>query len=265
MKLIDMSATIGYGTVNKSIVNHENYPVYEKVKQAKNSSELLEEMDFCGIDEAVTWHQAMYDVSVNYGNKIYLADKTNYTGRLKGTIGILPAISDADFALEKLDRTIDENALVGVRAFPLQNRYFLDEVTMGDTLNYLAEKNLPLYLSPRDGWKDIFDVMKNFPALTVILTDYGLWGSDRYVFPLVKGYKNFYIESSDYQVFLGIENFVNKMGSDKMLFGTNYPNCNMGGPSATLLAAKISEADKEKIAHENAERLFGNIKRRADR
>ena len=41
MKFIDMSATIGYATVNKSIVNHENFPVYEKVKQAKDSAELL--------------------------------------------------------------------------------------------------------------------------------------------------------------------------------------------------------------------------------
>ncbi|MBS1313950.1 MAG: hypothetical protein HP048_01200 [Clostridia bacterium] len=107
MKLIDMSAAIGYGTVNKSIVNHENYPVYEKVKQARNSAELLAEMDFCGIDEAVTWHQAMYDVSVNYGNRLYLSDPGNHTGRLKGTIGLLPAISDADFEISKLDRTVD--------------------------------------------------------------------------------------------------------------------------------------------------------------
>ncbi len=261
MKLIDMSAAIGYGTVNKSIVNHENYPVYEKVKQAKNSAELLAEMDFCGIDEAVTWHQTMYDVSVNYGNRLYLSDPGNHTGRLKGTIGLLPAISDADFEISKLDRTVDEYGLVGVRAFPRQNRFFLDEITMGDTLNYLAEKNLPLYLSPRDGWEDIFSVMKHFPRLTVILTDYGLWGSDRYVFPLIRAYENFYIESSDYQVFLGVENFVNKMGSDQMLFGTNYPNCNMGGSTATLLAAKISETDREKIAHTNAERLFGRIQR----
>lgn len=261
MKFIDMSATIGYGTVNKSIVNHENYIVYEKVKQAKNSEELLQEMDFCGIDEAVTWHQTMYDVSVNYGNKLYLADKSNYTGRLKGTIGLLPAISDENFSIENLDSIIDRYALVGVRAFPRQNRFFLDKITMGDTLDYLSEKRLPLYLSPRDGWDDVFRVMKDFPKLTVILTDYGLWGSDRYVFPLVKNYKNFYIESSDYQVFLGIENFVNKIGAEYMLFGTNYPNCNMGGSTVTLLAAKISQENKEFIAYKNAERLFSKIKR----
>lgn len=261
MKLIDMSATIGYGTVNKAIVNHENFLVYEKVKQAKDSAELLQEMDFCGIDEAVTWHQTMYDVSVNYGNKLYLQDKSNYTGRLKGSIGLLPAISDSNFTIGKLDKVLDENGLVGVRAFPRQNRFFLDRVTMGDTLDYLTEKKMPLYLSPRDGWDDVFNTMKEFPRLTVILTDYGLWGSDRYVFPLVKNYENFYIESSDYQVFLGIENFVGRMGSDKMLFGTNFPNCNMGGCSAVLYSAKISQEDREKIAHKNAERLFAEIKR----
>ena len=61
MKLIDCSASIGLSAVNRLIVNHENYPVIEKVKQPKNAAELLEEMDFCGVDEAVVYHQAMID------------------------------------------------------------------------------------------------------------------------------------------------------------------------------------------------------------
>ena len=72
---------------------------------------------------------------------------------------------------------------------------------------------MPLYLSPKDGWEYIFDVLKEFPALTAIITNYGLWGSDRYFFPLVKAYKNVYIDTSDYQVLSGLKTFVSKFAS----------------------------------------------------
>ena len=45
MKIIDCSACIGYSSINRLIINHENYPVYEKVKQPKDAAELLAEMD----------------------------------------------------------------------------------------------------------------------------------------------------------------------------------------------------------------------------
>ena len=54
MKFIDCSACIGLDTVNRLIINHEDYPVIEKVKQAEFAKDLLEEMDFAGIDEART-------------------------------------------------------------------------------------------------------------------------------------------------------------------------------------------------------------------
>lgn len=48
MKWIDCSACIGLDSINREIVNHENYYVYEKVRQAEHAADLLEEMDFAG-------------------------------------------------------------------------------------------------------------------------------------------------------------------------------------------------------------------------
>ena len=56
MKLIDCSASIGWGGINREIVNHENYFVYEKVDEPADAAELLAEMDFCGIDKAAVYH-----------------------------------------------------------------------------------------------------------------------------------------------------------------------------------------------------------------
>ena len=260
MKFIDCSACIGESSINRKIVNHENYPVFEKVKQPKNAKELLAEMDFNGIDEAIVYNTAMLDVAPNYGNNVLLSNKENYTGRLHATLTVLPTKYERDFQLEKLINTMKTYKVVGLRAFPKDCRFMLDKITCGDLLDYMISSNLPLYLSPQDGWEMIFNVLKEFPKLTVIITNYGLWGSDRYVYPLVDNYENVYIDTSDFQEIIGIQAFVERFGSEKMLFGTNYPMCNMGGPIATLMGAKISIDDKENIAHRNIERLINSIK-----
>ncbi len=260
LKLIDCNACIGYGTVNRFITNHENYPVYEKVKQAKNADELIKEMDFCGVDEAIVYHQDMFDVAPDYGNKKFLADKKNFTGRLKGTITVLPSVSDDLHSTDLILKTIKEHSLVGVRIFPEQNRFMPDRITCGDLFDMLTEYSIPLYLTPYAGWEHIFSILKEFPKLTVIIYNYGLWGSDRYFFPLIKAYPNTYVDSSDYQVLNGLKNFVSKASSSRMLFGTNFPMDNMGGPIATLLSARISDEQKEEIAYKNITRLMEGIR-----
>ena len=256
MKIIDCSACIGYASINRLIINHENYPVYEKVKQPKDASELLEEMDYNGIDEAVVCNTAMLESGVLHGNEELLSDKANYTGRLHGTIVIEPSFLHDSFLPENLFGTIRENDLFGVRANPKRNRYMFDRITMGDVADMLTEKQIPVYISPDDGWENVFALMKEFPRLTTIVTNYGLWGSDGYVYPLVKTYPNLYFDTSDFQEIVGIEAFVNRFGSERLLFGTNYPKDNMGGPLATIYGANVSANDKENIFHANIERLM---------
>ena len=256
MKFIDCSACIGEAPVNRLIINHENYPVYEKVRQPKDAAELLAEMDYNGIDEAVVYNATIVNSGLVHGNKRLVSDPVNYTGRLHGTIAVAPSFLHESFLPENIYDMICRYNLFGVRANPKANRYMFDRITMGDVADMLCEKNIPIYISPADGWEYVYAIMKEFPSLTAIITNYGLWGSDGYVYPLVKTYKNLYIDTSDFQEVTGIEAFVNRFGSEKMLFGTNYPMDNMGGPLATLIGSKIPLRDKENIAHGNIERLF---------
>ena len=256
MKIIDCSACIGYASINRRIINHENYPVYEKVRQVKNTEELLAEMNYNGIDEAIVYNTAMIESGVLHGNEEFLSDEKNYTGRLHGTIVMLPSFLEERFAPETLYKTICEKRLFGVRANPKVNRYMFDKITVGDIAEMLTEKRIPVYISPDDGWENVFSIMREFPDLTVIVTNYGLWGSDGYVYPLVNAYKNLYFDTSDFQEIIGIEAFVNRFGSERLLFGTNFPMDNMGGPLASVYGAKISVEDKENIFHRNAERLM---------
>ena len=260
MKWIDCSACIGLDSINRVIINHENYPVYEKVRQAAIAEELLKEMDFCGINEAFVYHQGMIETDPAYGNKLILQETTKAPDRLHPTWTILPPITEEQYLPENLIPKMQEKGIKALRAYPEKNRFFLDRVTMGELLDVLEEKNIPLFLSPQDGWKSIFEVLKEFPKLTVILTNYGLWGSDRYFFPLIRAYKNVYIDTSDYQVVNGINAFYNKFGDERLVFGSNFPMDYFGGPITALLVSDLSQESVEKIASGNITRIMSEVR-----
>lgn len=260
MKWIDCSACIGLDSINRVIINHENYPVYEKVRQAAVAEELLKEMDFCGIDEAFVYHQGMIETDPAYGNKLILQETAKAPDRLHPTWTILPPITEEQYLPENLIPKMQENGIKALRAYPEKNRFFLDRVTMGELLDVLEEKKIPLFLSPQDGWKSIFEVLKEFPKLTVILTNYGLWGSDRYFFPLIRAYENVYIDTSDYQVVNGINAFYNKFGDERLVFGSNFPMDYFGGPITALLASDLPQESVEKIASGNITRIMSEVR-----
>lgn len=260
MKWIDCSASIGLDSINRVIVNHENYYVHEKVRQAAHGEDLLEEMDFCGIDEAFVYHQGMIETDPAYGNRLILEETAKNPERLHATWTILPPITENQYHPENLIPEMKKHNIKALRAYPEKNRFFLDRVTMGELLDVLEEKRIPLYLSPQDGWKSIFDVLKEFPKLTVILTNYGLWGSDRYFFPLIRAYENVYIDTSDYQVINGINEFYRRFGEERLLFGSNFPMDYYGGPITALMGSDLPEKALENIASGNILRIMSEVK-----
>ena len=259
MKFIDCSACIGLDIARRAIVNHENYYVHEKVRQAKCAEELLSEMDFAGIDEAFVYHQSMYGNDPTYGNKLIM-DEVKKSDRLHATWTLLPPITETEYHPEVLFPKMKECGVKALRAYPQQNRYFLDRVTMGELLDAMCECNIPLFLSPQEEWKFIFDTLKEFPKLTVILTNYGLWGSDRYFYPLIRAYKNVYIDTSDYQVINGFRAFCDRFGDERLLFGSNFPMDGMGGPIGALIGSSLPMSSIEKIASGNISRLMSEVK-----
>ena len=99
-----------------------------------------------------------------------------------------------------------------------------------------------------------------FPKLTFVVTNHGSWGHDRYFRGLVEKYENLHIDTSRYELDGGIPDFCKKYGPDRILFGSNYPHTNIGGPMLTLAHADISDSDKEAIAGGNLKRLLGRVR-----
>lgn len=260
MKFYDANASFGVDMVNHECVNHENFIVLEKVDIAPDAKTLIEYMDRAGIEKANVWHRAMYELDPTAGNKKILREIQGYEHRLSPSLTILPAITDREYEPNRFFDCMKAHGARTVHAFPLMNRYILCGVTMGEQLSLLSELKIPVYLTPKDGFEPIYSVLQEFPDLTVILYNIGWWPSARYVYPLLKRYKNVYFETGDFSMLHGIEDVCARFGSERMLFGTNFPTNSMAGSLCSLEMARVSLRDKENIAHANLERLLSEVR-----
>lgn len=259
MKIIDFSVSIGYKTLNYNVVNHENLLIREKVKQVKNAEELLAELDFCGIDSAVVNHNTMAEVDPNYGNRLVLEETAKAPNRLFPSWTILPSITEDKFAPNTLFPAMKRAGVKFLRANPEVNRYMLNKVALGELLSAISDAHIPLYVSTSEGWRTLYDLLQEFPDLTVILCNYGLWSHSRLTYPLLKTYRNFYIETGDMQAAGELKEICKKFGSERLLFGSDYPSNGIGGPLATLIGSGIGEDEMLNIAYRNGERLMSEV------
>ncbi len=260
MKIIDCNCIIGCATVNHSAVNHEILTVYEKVVEAENAEQLIENMDYCGISKALVWHQTMTDVNATYGNKKILIETAKYPDRLLPTWTILPPVVDEDYAPEVLFEKMKQTGICAVRAYPKTNRYLLNALTMGELLSEISSRKIPLFLSPESGYDQIYNVLKEFPDLTVIITDYGPWSPCEFIFPLLRAYRNVYLGIGNLQTNGSVEKTVSKFGSERLLFDSMFPVNYIGGAIALLMGVQISGEDRENIACRNIENILKEAK-----
>ncbi len=71
---------------------------------------------------------------------------------------------------------------------------------------------------------------------------------------------NYYLDLSGYGIFRygALRRLIDQMGVDKLLFGSDYPTCNLGMyVGGVLFDRTISDTEKEKIFSLNAKRLLG--------
>lgn len=75
----------------------------------------------------------------------------------------------------------------------------------------------------------------------------------------MKKYENYYLDLSGTGIFrYGLINYgIKEVGSERFLFGTDFPICNPGMYVEAVLFEKLKEGDYENIFSKNAKRLLG--------
>ena len=235
-------------------------------KVCRSVDDLLSELNRAGIGRAIAWHVAQRDVSPQRGNEL-LSEAIREHPVLLGCWTMLPA-QTGEMPVDKLLADMKTHRIIALRAFPAAHRYLLNELTMGGLLTEMTARHIPLLYSAgssqpgvgqRQAWQELYDLLDDFPELTVIITDHGSWGSDRYFRPLLENCPNVYVDTALYFLDGGIEDFVATYGPTRMVYGSGLPERFPGGMMLAIRHGQIPEEAKTAIAVGNLTRIIEEV------
>jgi predicted TIM-barrel fold metal-dependent hydrolase len=229
-------------------------------REVETVSDLIAEMDHCGIDEALVWHRDAYERDFQTGNQ-HMGDADLYP-RLHRTMTFAPTCCEDMPGAEDFVKQMRADGVRAARAFPVRDCFLLDPLAVGDLLGLLTACNVPVIIPFPEvpgGWEGVYALMRNFPRLKLILTETGCWGQDRYFRPLMKTYPDFHVTMNRFETAGELKSLVDKVGPNHLLFGSGLPRNYPGGYVLSLIRADIAESAREAIGHGTIERLLGEV------
>ena len=234
-------------------------------KPCLSKDELVQEMDWVGVDRALVHHALIWEQSPVVSNEAII-EAIAGEPRLAGAWAILPPQTAE---LPQGENFFSTMATTGIRvlwALPHKHRYVLDRVTFGGFLDQVSERRIPLFLprsagggNPGDTWDLVYRLLSQYPELTLVVTAVGPWGEDRYFRPLLEAYPRFYLEISRYELDGGLAELVSRYGPERLLYGSNFPHTAMGGPRMMVAHAGLDEAPRRAVAGGNLQRLLAEV------
>lgn len=222
---------------------------------------LLEAMDANGVGQALVWHEAQLGEYPAKGNEL-VARLVSGDRRLKGIWTALPPLTDESGGKDFFKR-MKKSGAVALRAFPNHGRYLMRRRVWGSFMDEVSERRIPLILSPtlHISWDAIYDFMEEYPKIVCILADIGIWGVDRYTWPLLEAFPNLYLESGMLSLEAGgLEAACGKFGASRIVFGSGYPERYMEAAALQLSHAKIPASDKRRVAKGNLGSILKEVK-----
>lgn len=224
---------------------------------AATPAELLDEMDFCGVQDALVRHAATRDESAQAGNRL-VCEETAETPRLRPVWAILPPQTGELGTLDEWFAAIKAHRVKALTAYPDRHRYLLNGLTFAPVFEEMSARRIPLILGPE--WRIITEILADFPQLTIIATNHSSWGDDRSFRPLLDRYERFHIDTASYDLDGGAAELVKRYGPHRLIYGSNYPTMQMGGSILNVAQADIDDDAKVAIAGGNLRRLLSEVK-----
>ncbi len=165
-----------------------------------------------------------------------------------------PGYPDEFYTREEIVRLASEEKAL-FRICPGQDASPLTPWMFGWMFEVLAETKTPLLVSLQElDLRDAAAVKEAYPGLRLVITNTTQWMNRQYI-RFAQYYKEVYFDTSNIIEYYGIENIVNLIGAERILFGTYMPEKEPYDKVFQLLYCELSEEQKQLIAHGNFERL----------
>lgn len=244
--LFNVNGSLGSGTIVKSAY--------------KDAGDLLKHMDRLGIDRSLVWHipdAGIFDVMLESDKEVMagIMSVPPAEQRLIPVMTITPLGAFNDKYVNYLVELVSSGRIKAIRIVlcdgqdrlsPLES--FVEKIS-GFKPVLIFNSNEPLKPD------DLLSFAGKFPEVPMVYLQTN-WYNASALFDLMQRRDNIYADNSWLDMPDNIELIVNKFGAERLIFGIGLKS-NNGATIATLMRAKISDGERELIAHGNLERLLG--------
>ncbi len=224
---------------------------------------LLRVMDRAGVDEALVYHSAAEHHDAALGNELLL-NQTARQPRLHPCWVVLPNHTGELAGPEALLGSMANHDVRCVRLFP--NRIGpLRPYAYSDLLQALNRAGMVMLLDLEVGhyntqraaidWDGLDWLLGEHPRLAVVLPRAGQ-AMDRTLIPFLHSHPNLHIEMSYYVGTGGLERLCERVGAERVLFGTGLPRHEPGTAITLLTYSALDDRSKRLVAGENLRRLL---------
>jgi predicted TIM-barrel fold metal-dependent hydrolase len=246
----------------------------DEVTRMLSAENLLTQMDEAGIEKSVLF--AVDAPLLTASNEFVTNICNNHPGRFIGFASVNPSRKDA---LQKIKNAIEQFGMKGLKFHPPLQDFYPNDKKLWPIYNLASDLEIPIVfhvgstpfgnlvkLKQADPLL-IDDVANDFPYLKIILTHLGtLWHNESFM--ITEKHPNVYIDTAAYPYEIEellTEKLIMRVGSEKFLFGTDFPMPYEGGMHRMIDFVKcirqlnISDELKEMIFHRNFELLMNEI------
>jgi len=194
------------------------------------------------------------------GNTYNIEAVKKYPEKFKAYCGINPHYPDV---IKKDLRNFNKyrNIYAGFKLLPDYHKVPLSDEKYRPVFEF-ADENKLIILSHTwggsiyDGADEVEKILKKYKDFTFIL-GHSIHGQWKKAIEIVKNYENVYLELCAVMDERGIiEKFLEEIGTDRILFGTDFPWFSHHYYIGALIGSGIGESDIRKILFENAEKLI---------
>lgn len=222
---------------------------------------LLDLKEESGIDHFLVQSVATTPKQVQRINQ-FIADTVNNSNGIMTGLGTLHPDS-ADLKADVMQ--IKELGLHGVKLHPDIQQFKIDDYRCLKIYELCEQENLPILMHTGDNRYDfsnpnrLLPVIKIFDKLTLVAAHLGGYSVWEEAVQKLAGIKNLYFDCSSSFFWLNpkrAKEIIEIYGTDRVLFGSDYPMWSPKAELDTLLSLGFADDDLKMILSENAKKVY---------
>jgi predicted TIM-barrel fold metal-dependent hydrolase len=169
-------------------------------------------------------------------------------------------VTDVSGSLAELERCSRIECFRGVKLHPSNDTYYPFYEGYFPVYERIEQLGLPILwhsgTSPYSHPLQIAYVARLFPRIPFVLAHFALSDLTWECFPAAELAANVYVDTTANPIIPVLNDWIDRFGADRMLWGSDFPFYDVGYELAKLNFLRCSKREKQQIGSENARRLF---------